>query len=845
MVIKIRKYVSIIFFAAILMCGELRSQSLLWAKNFGSPALDQGKEIAVDDSGNVYTIGSFQSTADFNHGVGVYNLTSAGSYDIYVSKTNTSGNFVWAIRLGAVGWDEGNSIDIDSSGNLVCVGTFSNTVDFDPGTGTTNLSSAGIDDIFVLKLNRNGGFIWAVKIGGSGDESVESVAINTTQDIFFCGAFSGVVDFNPGVGIFSLTSIGSQDIFISKLSSSGSFGFALSVGSPGSDCAYALCNDSLNNIYVTGFFVQTADFDPGPGVLNLTSAGSTDIFLCKFNSIGVLQFATSLQGPGSDMVHCLTLDRSSNIIIGGYTPGQLDFDNGPGVDTSSTIYGSALAFLAKYSSIGVYSWSASFGSEIANDGCRAVTTDEADNIFYTIGFGGRVDFDPGLDSFFLESPNHSDFGIGALDSASNHRWAKLIDGSYYAYAYDIEIDESSNIYVCGTVRGTTDFDPESGVFTITPVGNGDACLAKYNVCPNVISSSIFTSACDSFMVGNNVFSSSGIYSTQYISYQGCDSIVHLNLTILNSSTSNDVRVACDSLTWVDGNTYYSSNSTALYTFQNVQGCDSIVHLNLTINSPSTMTDVQTSCDSLVWIDGNTYTSTNNTATYVLVNSVGCDSIIQLNLTITGPTSGTDIQFACDSFVWIDGNTYTSNNNTSSYLLTNASGCDSLVTLDLTIQVIDVTVTSSANVLTANQSGATYQWLECSNGMQTLPDTSQTYTALTPGLYAVIVTVNGCSDTSACIPVIGMITMEHQSSTISIFPNPSSDFVAVTFSNYKQNGTVANILITDLEGRLISEMEYNVIDNRINVTLEGISAGTYLMHVSVDNFNQVQYLSIIK
>ena len=138
------------------------------------------------------------------------------------------------------------------------------------------------------------------------------------------------------------------------------------------------------------------------------------------------------------------------------------------------------------------------------------------------------------------------------------------------------------------------------------------------------------------------------------------------------------------LTWIDGNTYTASNNTATMMLTSVAGCDSLVTLDLTIDNSLTGTDVQTSCDSYTWIDGITYTSSNNTATVLLTASGGCDSLVTLDLTIGTSNTGIDLQTACDSYTWIDGNTYTTNNNSATWTLTNASGCDSTVTLDLTI-----------------------------------------------------------------------------------------------------------------------------------------------------------------
>lgn len=172
---------------------------------------------------------------------------------------------------------------------------------------------------------------------------------------------------------------------------------------------------------------------------------------------------------------------------------------------------------------------------------------------------------------------------------------------------------------------------------------------------------------------------------------GCDSIITLNLTINNSANTTDTQIACDSLVWIDGNTYYSSNNVATFNLVTNKGCDSIVSLNLTIKNSSQTTDNRTVCDSLVWIDGNTYYTNNNTATYTYTASNGCDSTILLNLTVNNSVTVTDVKIACDSFTWINGMTYYTDNNTALYTLQTANGCDSVVQLDLTINNSYVTI----------------------------------------------------------------------------------------------------------------------------------------------------------
>ena len=119
---------------------------------------------------------------------------------------------------------------------------------------------------------------------------------------------------------------------------------------------------------------------------------------------------------------------------------------------------------------------------------------------------------------------------------------------------------------------------------------------------------------------------------------------------------------------------------------NVAGCDSTVTLNLTIRKMTTGIDVQNHCDSYTWIDGETYTESTNEPTFTLTNAVGCDSVVTLNLTIRNKTYGIDVQNHCDTYTWINGITYTESTNTPVFTITNAAGCDSIVTLNLTIKI---------------------------------------------------------------------------------------------------------------------------------------------------------------
>ncbi|HLV42789.1 MAG TPA: gliding motility-associated C-terminal domain-containing protein [Brumimicrobium sp.] len=272
------------------------------------------------------------------------------------------------------------------------------------------------------------------------------------------------------------------------------------------------------------------------------------------------------------------------------------------------------------------------------------------------------------------------------------------------------IGVTAGIGTAGPYIGQNTFSPWVLIVPCTP----DSVTQNPIICQN-----------SSITVGTNTYSTTGVYIDDLINVLGCDSVVTTNLTVNPSSTGTDIQNACGSFTWIDGITYSANNNSATHTLINgaANGCDSIVTLDLTINNNAnaTGTDTQITCGSFSWIDGVTYTASNNSATHTIIGGAvnGCDSIVTLDLTINTPTIGTDTQSACVSYTWIDGNTYTTNNNTAIHTIVggNANGCDSIVTLDLTINTPTIgTDTQSAcvnytwidgNTYTTNNNSATH------------------------------------------------------------------------------------------------------------------------------------------
>jgi len=695
-----------------------------WAKQMGGTSWDVGYSITTDACGNVYTTGYFNGTADFDPGAGTTNLTSAGQNDIFIQKLDTAGNLLWAKQMGGTFNDYGYSITTDANGNVYTTGYFMDTIDFDPGTGTFNLTSAGWWDIFIQKLDSAGNLLWAKQMGGTSHDYGHSIATDAGGNVYTTGLFSGTADFDPGTGTANLTSAGGYDIFIQKLDTSGNLIWVKQMGGNLDDYGRSISIDASSNVYTTGLFMGTSDFDPGTGIVNLTSAGYNDIFIQKLDTAGNLLWVKQMGGTSSECGRSISIDASSNVYTTGWFTGTSDFD--PGAGTFNLISTNSYdIFIQKLDSGGNLLWVKQMGGT-SNDYGHSITTDAGGNVYTTGRFEGTANFDPGTGTVNLTSAGSDDIFIQKLDSNGIFLWVKQMGGNSDDFGNSITTNAGGNIYTTGFFRGTADFDPGNGITNLTSAGNEDIFIQKLSQC-----------------------------------------------------------------------------------------------------IPSTGTDIITACFSYTWIDSITYIASNNIATHTLSNTAGCDSVITLNLTINNSSFGSETVSACDSYFWpTDSNTYIASgiyNDT----ITNVAGCDSVVTLNLTIITIDNSVSKNGITLTANEVGANYQWLDCNNSYSVISGANnQSFTPTSIGNYAVEITKNSCVDTSNCYSITNIGIIENSfGDKLVFYPNPTSGIVNLEFgSNYKN----VQIIIRNSEGKLVKHQEFKKEQN-ISIEIEG-SKGIYLIEV---------------
>ncbi|MBD2075897.1 DUF4347 domain-containing protein [Phormidium sp. FACHB-592] len=472
------------------------------AQHYTGGTLNSQSAAFADSSGNTYITGSFSGTVDFDPGAGSFTLTSVDSLEIFVSKLDANGNFVWAKGLGGTSsYDGASGISVDSSGNIYTTGRFTGTVDFDPGAGSFTLTSTGAAEVFVSKLDANGNFVWAKGFGvtSSGNRSSvtssqNGISVDSSGNVYTTGSFTGTVDFDPGTGTFDLTSTAYGAIFVSKLDTAGNFVWAKQLGGGSNiDQVNGISVDSSGNVYTTGHFAGTSDFNPGAGTFNLTSEGSViDIFISKLDAGGNFAWAKRIGSRAGDSASGISVDSSGNVYTTGFFTGIVDFDPNPGTrELNSSFFNSNDMFVSKLDTNGNYVWAKSIGTYAS---ASSISVDSAGNVYTTGSFVNTVDFAPGTGTFNLISAPSSDIFVSKLDTAGNFVWAKQLGGVNNDSANSISITSNGNVYVTGYFTGIANLDPAMGTVNVAAGEASNLFFAKLSAAGNFISIQQFTNS---------------------------------------------------------------------------------------------------------------------------------------------------------------------------------------------------------------------------------------------------------------------------------------------------------------------------------------------------------------
>ena len=401
------------YFSARTVVVKLDNEGhFIWAKGF-SAAVDsehcEPLEIICNGSDAVYISGRFRGEMDFDPGADVHTLSSANpaEFDGFIWKLDSDGEFLWAHALGGLPADGSNGLAIDNSDNVLITGTFKGTADFDPGAGIHFETSLGLDgDAYLLKLNVAGEFIWVSAVQGDRASGFDHVTVDGDGDIYVVGAFTGSIDADPGIGTLTLTTDDLiQSMLIQKLNDAGELIWAKQI-----DGLSEIFPEGIENyedqIYITGYFLDTVDFDPGADEYDLFTGSDTNTFIQKLDADGNFIWAKNIGGTASIQPQGINVDPFGDIFIAGfYMDGLVDLD--PGVEEliveNPDGVGVSDLFIQKLDSDGDLIWAE--GSETTGtEALRGLDLDEFGNL-YLVGDGGGIiaDFDFGPDVVNIDS----------------------------------------------------------------------------------------------------------------------------------------------------------------------------------------------------------------------------------------------------------------------------------------------------------------------------------------------------------------------------------------------------------------------------------------------------------
>ncbi|HNR20129.1 MAG TPA: T9SS type A sorting domain-containing protein [Bacteroidia bacterium] len=567
------------------------TQNYQWAHGFGGPNYDaQGNSIATDAQGNVYVTGTFRDSIDFNPGIDTSYLVPSGGSNgpfTFIAKYDSSGSFIWAKCLNAnPGQVEAEKLEVNSTGVYIA-GHFFLNVDFDPSTsGTAILQStggwSGDEDIFLAKYDLNGNYVWAKSMGGINEDKALDLAIDNNGNSYITGYFRDTADFDPGVGVANLISEPFTDRFVSKYDINGNYLWAKDFSdndSSGVVINKIAIDQTLNQIYIIGFFGNTIDFDRGGGVFFLSSSGAQDYdgFVCNYDSAFNFLWGGSISGNWFQNIAAIEIDKTGNgeiTVAGGFT-GVTDFDLGTGVlnlTASGSIYNGEL-FFAKYDGSGNNIWVKNIGNGTSIENIVSIKIDNNGDYLIAGSFSDTLDFDPSISIYDLISGAHlsPDIYFAKYDINFNFLWAKKIGDFNGEAPLQMSLDFQNNILLTGYYDGffLADFDPgPSTVYLNSGTNNQSIFIAKYqNVITGIHDKDLKVNS-NSRVFPNPTFNNLNIIVPEQIKsftiYNSFGEIVFFNTLLTSNSPKSNIEINVSRLS---SGSYYikiDSNNNSIY-----------------------------------------------------------------------------------------------------------------------------------------------------------------------------------------------------------------------------------------------------------------------------------------
>ena len=679
--------------------------------------MDECNDVTVSkNTGYIYATGYFTASADFPNGPDTLTVTSFNNC-AYVAKYNVYGDIIWLKTLPSStnGKSKGNGIAVDANDNVIVVGDFNGSIDFDPADSTENIQTATNSDAFIWKLDLDGNFQWVKRVNSSYEVAAYGVTADTSNNIVFSGLYSNSASM-PGA--FSLSDNDNRG-YICKLDSAGNYQWVNSLTDvPGDIYPSNVRADADNNYYVTGAYVQNSS--PTIGFLQKVSTNGQDSWRVELGNPSGVGFINDVVCSPYGVFVCGSFKNQAS--IGGAVGSHFVTSNGN--------YFDALAFKLNREN-GQPIWSTTFGSS-SDDYGSAIHTDANGNVYVAGRFRGTANY-ANIPQATLTA-NGSDAYVWKLDYTGEG-----IGGYSLTNGVDDEITTSAictatdgAIYVAGRSYGTTDFDHDLiDMEEHTAYGYSDGYLHRTTDCDAFLqpaTQQLFFCQGDSIEVNGEFYDEPQLITTDSLtSHWGCDSILTVQL---------------------------SNHPNAEYAFYSLCHGDSI-----TITA------------GLVFEAGEYGTD--------YISSHGCDSsLVEVVDWIPSSHTFEYYNLCQDSVLTIYNNTITTEGDYS-FLVENAqTGCRDTVSVNVAFIGMIGTVTQQGNTLIADETADGYAWIDCNTNEIMAGATSQQFSPTTSGSYAVMLIQDGCESIGTCVDIEIVGVWETADKHMEIYPNPADDFCHV-------------------------------------------------------------------
>ncbi|MFT5901165.1 MAG: hypothetical protein ACI9LA_000361, partial [Bacteroidia bacterium] len=331
-----------------LIIGNIQAQQFDWANSIGGLGLDVGRAIATDDNGNVFVAGSFTGGT---HIADTF-LTGYGGMEAFMAKYTSEGQFLWARVISGPAEDMARGLITDNLGNVFVVGHFTDTVVFSiTQNDTIAAKSEGMQDVFVAKYDANGNLLWNLTAGGLGNDTGTNIdRYKWSGKLYVSGGFEKRAKF----GTTALLSTGLTDAFLLKIDPDGNAHWAKKGGGLEHDMAASVAvNQTNGSIYIAGDFYGQANFEQE----EIEAAGSSDVFLAKFQPDGTMEWVRTNGGTSVDVATAIGTDLNGKVYVSGYYQGTTFFQN-----HLATAISYNDVFVAQFNAEGNCNWLSSAGS---------------------------------------------------------------------------------------------------------------------------------------------------------------------------------------------------------------------------------------------------------------------------------------------------------------------------------------------------------------------------------------------------------------------------------------------------------------------------------------------------